>query len=253
MEDKRRYLGWFLSASIILTIVFIVIFALLLIVFIKTSANERAVYEQLHNEVVIVTQRSDDETNVSDGIITERQIDFDFLGDVNPIISSWIYIPDTVVDYPVVQGIDNFVYLERDAYGNTSSAGSIFLDCNNAPTYSDCASILYGHNKRDGSMFACLHDYTSAEFAASHSDLYIYLDYGDLLEYELLCTLKADAYDANIYSPGKLSRGELFSYLNANADAVYGSDNGTNLLLLSTCIRGDSRRIVVFQQKLLDE
>jgi len=39
MEDKRRYLGWFLSASIILTIVFIVIFALLLIVFIKTSAK----------------------------------------------------------------------------------------------------------------------------------------------------------------------------------------------------------------------
>ena len=250
MRDSNKRNKTVLDLIIVLIILIIFVLFSFLISSLMKSASERAVYEQLLDSAICVVPASVECTEISES--PAREVDFDYLDEINPVIGSWIYIPGTVIDYPVVQGLDNYVYLERDAYGNESSAGSIFLDCSNSPDYSDFKSILYGHNKRDGSMFACLHDYTNSDFALKHSLLYIYLDSGEILEYEILCTLPANAYDKKIYLPGVLGDDELVSYLLDNSDVVYKDHMGTELLLLSTCIHGDSRRVVVFQRTITE-
>lgn len=85
------------------------------------------------------------------------EIDWAALREANPDIVAWIYIPNTVINYPVVQGPDNDKYLTVDFDGDAgwlANYGAIFLDCHNNPDFSDLANFIYGHHMNDGSMFA---------------------------------------------------------------------------------------------------
>ena len=50
---------------------------------------------------------------------------------MNPDVCGWIVMDHTGIDYPIVQGEDNFEYLDKDALGNPEISGSIFLDWQN--------------------------------------------------------------------------------------------------------------------------
>ena len=81
---------------------------------------------------------------------------------------AWITIDDTPVDYPILQGKDNMEYLSKDADGNYSIAGSIFLDCENQADFSDPYNILYGHHMAQGLMFGALDAFADREYFESH-------------------------------------------------------------------------------------
>lgn len=95
-------------------------------------------------------------------------VDFDALRKVNQDVVGWIYIPDTQVNYPIVQGKDNDRYLYRLIDGSSNSAGSIFLDADNLPDFSEKNSSIYGHNMKNGTMFADVTGYKSQEFYDAH-------------------------------------------------------------------------------------
>lgn len=71
---------------------------------------------------------------------------FNPLLDVNEDIRGYIIIPGTNISYPVVQGIDNKFYLERNIYGKKTIAASIFMDYRNNVKKLDDNTIIYGHN-----------------------------------------------------------------------------------------------------------
>ena len=69
-------------------------------------------------------------------------IDFDVLKKINPDVVSWITIPGTNIDYPVLQGKDNNQYLHKDMEGKDSSAGAIFLDHGDKADLSSLCNLL---------------------------------------------------------------------------------------------------------------
>lgn len=71
---------------------------------------------------------------------------FNSLLDVNEDIRGYIKIPATNISYPVVQGIDNDFYLERNIYGKKTISASIFMDYRNNAKDLDDNTIIYGHN-----------------------------------------------------------------------------------------------------------
>ena len=76
----------------------------------------------------------------------------------------WIYVeavPD--INYPIVHGKDNETYLHRTYEKNYNFAGTIFVDYENKGDFSDCNTIVYGHNMKNGSMFAQLKKFTQDE------------------------------------------------------------------------------------------
>ncbi|WP_229064745.1 sortase domain-containing protein [Collinsella bouchesdurhonensis] len=84
-------------------------------------------------------------------------VDFNALAQINPDIVGWIYVPGTVINYPVVQTSNNTTYLSRlfDASGNGS--GTIFMDMDDtAPGLVDEQTTIYGHHMNDGSMFKAI-------------------------------------------------------------------------------------------------
>ena len=79
---------------------------------------------------------------------------------MNPDIVGWIRMDGTEMNYPVMQTPDRpNHYLYKDFEGNGSARGSIYIreECDMFEP-SDNITV-YGHNMRDGSMFACLNAY----------------------------------------------------------------------------------------------
>lgn len=101
-------------------------------------------------------------------------IDFAFLTEQNPDTVGWVYIPDTNINYPVVQGADNRHYVSTMFDGSINKAGSIFMDYRNNSDMSGRHTILYGHNMRNGTMFADILKYQDQAYYEEHpTGLYI--------------------------------------------------------------------------------
>lgn len=94
---------------------------------------------------------------------------FEELLGINQDVCAWVTLDNTAIDYPVVQGEDNFTYVNTDVYGDFSLAGSIFLDVNCDKNFTDPYSLLYGHHMEESKMFGDLDLYKDAEFFAENT------------------------------------------------------------------------------------
>ncbi|MDO4647456.1 MAG: class B sortase [Eubacteriales bacterium] len=86
------------------------------------------------------------------------EIDWASLKAINPDVVGWIYVEaEEGISYPICwrKGDDDY-YLHRSYEGNYLYAGAIFLEGLNMPDFADPISIVYGHNMKNGSMFASL-------------------------------------------------------------------------------------------------
>ena len=123
-------------------------------------------------------------------IRTLEEIDLAALREVNPDVVGWILIPDTVVNYPLMQAEDNNYYLERTWDHKSNAMGSIFLEQLSSPDLTDPNTIVYGHNMNDGSMFASLRNYREQAYFEAHPYVYILSDYG-VYRYEIYSSYTA--------------------------------------------------------------
>ncbi len=80
----------------------------------------------------------------------------------------WIYIPDTNINYPIMQSSDNEYYLRRAYDGSYLYSGSIYLDWRCNSDFSGDVNILYGHNMQNGSMFADVLNFVNEDYFDSH-------------------------------------------------------------------------------------
>lgn len=125
---------------------------------------------------------SDEYSSISNEVVTEgnsddplsRQIDFAALKNTNSDVIAWLYLPGTVIDYPVVQTADNEYYLEHTFNKASNKVGTIFMDYRNDPKFKDDNAILYGHHMKDGSMFKKLIEYKKQDFYDANPSLYLY-------------------------------------------------------------------------------
>lgn len=118
-------------------------------------------------------------------------IDLAALREVNGDVVGWIRIPDTKIDYPLMQGEDNEHYLKHTWKGGKNVVGSIFLESRNSPDLTDYNTIVYGHNMSNGSMFAGLHKFRKQDYWEDHPYVYIATDDG-VFRYEIFASYRAD-------------------------------------------------------------
>ena len=115
-------------------------------------------YNQI--EEMAVTERDADSAEVAGPNAQLKppiEVDFDKLKSVNEDVVGWIYVdalPD--ISYPIVKGKDNQTYLHQTYEKNYNFAGTIFVDYENSGDFSDCNTLVYGHNMKNGSMFGHL-------------------------------------------------------------------------------------------------
>lgn len=180
----------------------------------------------------------------------QAPLSFEELCQRNPDVVGWIQIPGTSIDYPVVQGCDNTTYINRDAMGEFSLAGSIFLDYRNSRGFSDSVSIVYGHHMERGLMFGDLERFSDASFFDGHATARLY-DGSRWHDVELIAYARCNAYDRSVYRAG--SGAPLAdAYLAAiECQALHRRDVPVactdRLLVCSTCASGgtNDRHVVI--------
>ena len=100
--------------------------------------------------------------------IDELQVNWSGLKELNPEIIAWVMIPDTKINYPIVQTSNNEYYLNHLFDGTPNDSGAIFLDYLNDPALKGKNNFIYGHNLLNGTMFAGLKYYREKDFFDAH-------------------------------------------------------------------------------------
>ena len=173
---------------------------------------------------------------------------------LNPDVKAWIQVPKTNIDQPVVQGQDDMEYINKNVYGEFELSGAIFLSCLNKDDFSDPYNLVYGHNMKNGGMFADVADFTNKEYFETHQKGKLYLT-DATRKIRFFACMKVTAADAKIYHPDgyrKENLKDLLDYIQANAvqyrDVNVADEN--SLIALSTCSEAETNGRVVLIGKL---
>lgn len=83
-----------------------------------------------------------------------------------PAMVGWITVPNTIIDYPVVQGTDNDYYLSHDYKGDESRNGAVYVDFRAHVGLEDTTRnvVIHGHHMKSGVMFANITRYDDPDF-----------------------------------------------------------------------------------------
>ena len=197
------------------------------------------------------------------GMESVKNRDLKQLMKINPDTAAWLILDGTHIDYPVVQGKDNFEYLDLDFYRNFYAGGSLFLDHENSKDFSDRYNVIHGHHMSEGAMFGDLDKFLDRDFLdENHSGTL--MTPSESYSLEIAASGTADAYDTAIYNvKGKLKdhikavlgkaacirdKNALKSMMGSGRSSrVDDKDEAAGMLVLSTCTGAmdDSRTIVV--------
>ena len=194
--------------------------------------------------------------------VPEKNLDFVQLQEnTNADIYAWIYVPNTKIDYPVLQHpTDNYYYLNYNLDGSKGYPGCIYTENYNSKEFSDPLTVMYGHNMKNGSMFANLHLFEDSQFFDENRYIYIYLP-DDVLVYEIFASyIHSDAhllygtnYSDEVHFAAYIDEVLSQRSMNVNLREGVEVDTDDKILTLSTCVanQGDKRYLV--QGVLLDE
>lgn len=181
------------------------------------------------------------------------RIDLASLQSINSEATGWIEIPGTMISYPLVHTSDNLYYLTHTFRREINKAGSIFIETANKADFSDLHTIVYGHNMKDGSMFAGLKDYQKQSFYEAHPYVYVDLS-GGAHCYEIFSCHTAAVTDIS-YTIGYAADEQYASFLDTlKASSLYdtGVTVGTDdsVITLSTCTNNGKDRFVIHAKKI---
>jgi len=182
-------------------------------------------------------------------------IDFETLQKKNPDIYAWITIPETSVDYPVVQSPDdNSYYLNHTAGKESKPEGAIFTEDYNTKTFEDPNTVIYGHRMYEtDAMFNSLKKYTDRRYFDEHREITVYMP-DRILTYRIFAAylyddrhlmLSFDFWDTEVFEK-YLS--DIFSMrsMDAFVDTSMTVTADDKIITLSTCREGapDKRYLV---------
>ena len=132
--------------------------------------------------------------------------EYESLWSQNEDFAGWLRIEDTVIDYPVMQCLeDENYYLTRDFYKEGNSNGCLILDNDSNPgvgiakqEYANGSKpstnlIIHGHTMKSGQMFGNLKLYAEEDYGLSHNIICFDSLY-EKREYELIAVFYSQVY-----------------------------------------------------------
>ncbi len=210
-------------------------------------ARKKDSYERLQQRVVSASAAAPAASPAeTEAPAADIPIDFAQLRRENPDAYAWIVIPDTQVNYPILQSAtDNRYYLDHTIDGASGYPGSIYSENTDAQDFSDFNTILYGHNMKDGSMFGGLKQYRDPEYLQAHRDITVYTPTEKRVYRIFAAVVYSDAYIPAAYDEATEEGRSTFLESLKNTHSISSQyfddvpvDSSSRILTLSTCIGG---------------
>lgn len=226
-----------------------------------TEEAKAAMTEDEINEMLAGMKSTETaETETSAEETATIPVKFEELWQVNPDVYAWITVPGTEIDYPILQhASDNSYYLMHNIDGSYGYPGCIYTENLNSKDFTDNNTVIYGHNMKNGSMFAQLHKFEDPDFFNENREVLIYLP-DEVLHYTIFAAhiyddrhllYSFDFSDPDVYEKYLES---VFNVrdMNANIDKDITVTKDDQIITLVTCIGSQPNNRLLVQAVLTE-
>ncbi len=249
-KKKRR--PWLVVLIIALVVLAVALGVLAFIGYTYWSGQQA--YDDIAEEVFVAPVEGENPENAPEDLdLSGFYIDWDALRAINPDVVGWIYVPGTVINYPVahVDGDDEY-YLHHNFSRSSSGQfgaeyGCIQLSGVNNADFSDRVNVIYGHNMANGSMFAALSFFYDSSRFNAHRTFYLFTPTGyyKLRSFAVNHVLGSDT---SIVIPNFVDDAEFEAYVQARLDnsivradqPVATAESVSKVFAFSTCDGSDN-------------
>ena len=220
------------------------------------ALKEAGLQSALSGEKKVKIHLTEEDTTVPD-ILPE----YEKVHQKNQKLIGWVKIDDTIIDYPVMQTVNNEYYLDHNFNQEEDRNGCIFMDYQ-CDVVKGCDNIiLYGHHMKSGKMFGTLNKYSSESYFEEHPVIQFDTIY-EKGKYQVMYVFRSKVYSEEDVTfkyyqfINAASEMEFNSYLNEMAalslyDTGVTAAYGDKLLTLSTCDYQEKKgRFVVVAKKI---
>lgn len=213
-----------------------------------TTTDSGLSYDNTQNN----TNEYSDSTAISKGL---SDLSYAQLYDINNDFMGWLTIPNTNINYPVMQSDEENYYLNKDFYKKYSSYGVPYID-QRYEIDTSLNLLIYGHSMTNTTMFADVLKYNTYDYYTKNN-IIEYTDKNGFSEYKIFSAFAIDTndnFDYNNYINMSEDRYNEF-VKNAITYSLYDTKTvpqfGDKLITLSTCENtNDSMRFVVVGMKI---
>lgn len=239
-EKKKLNKSIISNLFLIIFIIMLIISSIKIIKWYKENKQNKKIQEKISEAIIIDEQ--------------ETLIDFGKLKEINKDTVGWIKVNGTDIEYAVVKAEDNSYYLDHNFENKYNKAGWIFADYKNKLDGTDKNIIIYGHNRRDGSMFASLKNILKEEWYLNEENRKItFITEKEKSVYEVFSIYQIEAED--YYITTNFKNEEFLEYIKIVKDrSIKDFDievsETDNILTLSTCGNNNDYRIVLHARKV---
>lgn len=189
---------------------------------------------------------------------TMMDVDFTTLLNINSDTVGWIYVNNTNVNYPFVQGGDNSFYLNHSFNKKSNVAGWLFADYRSDFNHFKKNSVIYGHGRTDQVMFGSLEKTLDESWYTNEENQIIKISTpkkNTLWQIVSIYVVPSESYYLTHTFENKKSYQKFIDTMLSRSIYDFKQDVTTKdkLLTLSTCLDNNGNRIVIQSKLILEE
>lgn len=241
-SKETKNLKKIISNIIIVIFLVIMIYSLIkIMIWIRENNNNNAIVEEVKEFV-------EEKEN-------KYKVDFEGLKLKNSDVVGWLKVENTNIEYPVVKSTDNKYYLTHSFDKSENSAGWVFADFRNFIDGTDKNIIIYGHNRRDGSMFGTQSRALEEEWLSNEENHIItFITEKEYSTYQIFSVYSVENEEYYIKTAFENNEefDEFLTTIKSRSihDFNLEINNEDQVLTLSTCANNNNYRVVIHAKKI---
>lgn len=249
-KRNKKYKKVILNLILYMILFFILIYsAIKIFKWYKENKNSKKVEEKISGTVTIQQDENEEQK--------QYIVNFNSLKEQNNETVAWIKVNNTNIEYPIVKTSNNSYYLTHSFDKSYNSAGWPFADYKNKFDGTDKNIVVYGHNRKDGSMFATLKDALSPEWYNNEENKCIIFNTENKNSiYEVFSVYQIENEEYYIQTEFKTEdKFEKFiKTIQKRSIKDFGVEvtSKDSILTLSTCANNNKYRVVLHAKKVLE-